>query len=84
MTANNKPLCRIVDMNRSTVSIIGTVTRRLIRAGLKEQAGEWTQRAYACSSRDEVLRLMCEYIDVGGKEDELIDGEEEGTCGHSP
>lgn len=46
-------------------SIIGRVSKALKRAGEAELAKEFTDKAFAAGSYDEILRLCMEYVDVG-------------------
>lgn len=45
-------------------AIIGTVSRALKRAGLKDEAAEWTAGAMACGSYDDVLVLAMQTVEV--------------------
>jgi hypothetical protein len=45
-------------------NIIGNVVWTLEEWGLPEQAKEFQQKAVACHSYDEVLRLCMEYVEV--------------------
>lgn len=60
----NKPTCELIGQDGNVFAIIGAVSKTLKRAGLKEQASEFTKRAFSSSSYDEVLRLVMEYVEV--------------------
>lgn len=59
----SKPTCEIVGTDGNVFAVIGTVSKTLRRAGLFEQAKEWSEKAMCCGSYDEVLRLMFDYVD---------------------
>jgi len=61
---NLKPQCQLTGIDGNVFNIIGTVSKTLKRAGLDDQAKEFTDRAWDSESYDDVLRLCFEYVDV--------------------
>ena len=59
-----KPEVKLIGTGGNVFSIIGTVSRGLKNAGLREQAKEFAEKAFLCSNYDEVLQLVMEYVDV--------------------
>lgn len=63
-TAVEKPVCKLAGTDGNVFAIIGNVRQTLIRAGLKEEAKEFANKALSSGSYDEVLQLCFEYVDV--------------------
>lgn len=59
-----KPTARLIGEDSNVFGIIGTVAKTLKKAGQKEQAEEFTSRAFDCHSYDAVLALLQEYVEV--------------------
>ena len=59
-----RPTACLIGENGNVFNIIGRVSKALKRAGQKEQAEEFTNKAFACLSYDEVLALLHEYVEV--------------------
>ena len=59
-----KPVCKLVGEDGNVFNIIGRVSKSLRNVGLKEQASEFTAKAFKCDSYDAVLQLAMEYVDV--------------------
>ena len=59
-----KPICQLTGTDGNVFSVIANVTSCLKKAGLKEQADEFTAKAFACANYDEILRLCFEYVEV--------------------
>ena len=59
-----KPECKLIGEDGNVFNIIGIVSKTLQRAGLKEQANEFKEKAFACNSYSEVLTLTMKYVDV--------------------
>jgi len=59
-----KPECKLIGEDGNVFAIIGTVSRTLKRAGLKEEAKEFVDKAFAAHSYDEVLCLCMDYVEV--------------------
>lgn len=64
MTTFNKPSVRLTGKDGNAFAIIGRVSRALKEDGQKERAKEFTEKAFASGSYDEVLRLCIEYVEV--------------------
>ncbi len=56
----SKPTCRLVGTDGNVFAIIANVSKCLY----KEQAHEFENKAIACDSYDEVLRVVLEYVEV--------------------
>ncbi len=59
-----KPVVELVGEDGNVFSIIGTVSKALRRAGLSDQAKEFSSKAFMAGSYDEVLQLCFEYVEV--------------------
>ncbi len=59
-----KPECKLIGEDGNVFNIIGQVSKVLKEAGQSNIAKEFTDRAFASSSYDEVLRLCQEYVEV--------------------
>lgn len=60
----NKPVCKLIGTDGNVFAIIGNVGKSLKRAGLKDEAKEFTDKTFECGSYDAVLRLASEYVQV--------------------
>lgn len=61
---SEKPVCKLVGTNGNVFAIIGKVSACLKKAGQKEQADEFKNMAFVCTSYDEVLQLVIKYVEV--------------------
>lgn len=61
---DGKPECKLVGEDGNVFAIIGRVRAALRRAGLRDKMEEFTKRAQAAKSYDEVLQLCFEYVEV--------------------
>ena len=59
-----KPEVRLTDVDGNVFMIIGTVRKALQRAGLNDEAEEFTKKAHNAESYDKVLQLCMEYCEV--------------------
>ena len=59
-----KPKVQLTGKDSNVFSIIGRVTSALKKAGQADKAKEFTDKAFAAGSYDEVLRLAMTYCDV--------------------
>jgi hypothetical protein len=59
-----KPIVKLIGEDGNVFAIIGAVSKALKRAGEKERATEFTEKAFAAHSYDEVLQLAMEYCEV--------------------
>ena len=57
-------IVRITGTNGNVFAIIGKVAQALKQAGQKDQAKEFTNKAFSAKSYDDVLRLCFEYVEV--------------------
>jgi len=65
MNDSIKPKCKLTGTDGNAFSIIGNVSKTLKRAGLKDEAKEFTDRAFKCESYEELIgKLIYEYVDV--------------------
>ena len=60
----DKPKCKLVGTDGNVFAIIGNVSKTLKRAGMADKAKEFTKKAFASGSYDEVLQLCTEYVEV--------------------
>ena len=68
-----KPKCQLVGIDGNVYNIIATVSNCLKRAGQKEQAKEFEERAFKAESYNAVLVLCLEYVDVEDEEEDEED-----------
>ena len=59
-----RPRCRLVGEDGNVFSIIGRVASALRRAGMRDEADEFVERALASRSYDEALTLVFDYVEV--------------------
>ncbi len=59
-----KPAVKLLGEDGNVFNIIGQTSRALKQAGLKEEAKEFTAKAFAAHSYDEVLQLVMTYCEV--------------------
>jgi len=59
-----KPSCKLIGEDGNVFNIIGRVSQALKGAGMKDKAEEFTKKAFASKSYDEVLRLCMDYVEV--------------------
>lgn len=59
-----KPKCKLVGEDGNVFAIIGKVTKTLKDAELLGKAREFSEKAFASNSYNEVLNLAMEYCDV--------------------
>ena len=59
-----KPIVKLVGTDGNIFAIIGNVSAALKRAGLREQAAEFSKRALSSSSYSEVLCLVSDYVEI--------------------
>lgn len=64
MTTESKPECKLIGEDGNVFNVIGRVSKSLKRAGMKEAADEFMQKAFSSGSYDEVLRLAMEYVEI--------------------
>jgi hypothetical protein len=59
-----KPTVQLNGEDGNVFGIIGRVSKALKRAGMPEEAIEFTTKAFACHSYDDVLQLCFAYVEV--------------------
>lgn len=59
-----KPKCELVGTDGNVFSIIGQVSRALKKAGYKDKADEFCEKAMKQNSYDDVLMLLHQYVEV--------------------
>ena len=60
----NKPDCPLIGEDGNVFAIISNVSGTLKRAGRRDKAQEFTTRAFAAKSYDEVLAMLDDYVEV--------------------
>lgn len=60
----DKPVCKLIGKDGNAFSIIGNVSRTLKKAGQKEKAKEFTEKAMEQPSYDDLLILVHDYVEV--------------------
>ena len=61
---NEKPTVQLIGENGNVFNVIGKTKKALERAGMREEAKAFTDKAFAAGSYDEVLRLVMDYCEV--------------------
>lgn len=61
---DKKPICNLKGVDGNVFFIIGHVSKTLKRAGLRDKAEEFREKATQQESYDAVLRLLFDYVDV--------------------
>jgi hypothetical protein len=59
-----KPKCKLVGTDGNVFAIIGNVSKALKKAGMRDKASEFQQRAFKSGSYDDVLILCHEYVEI--------------------
>ena len=59
-----KPTCELSGTDGNVFMVIGKVSKTLKRAGLRDKAKEFTDKASHAESYDKVLQLCFEYVEV--------------------
>lgn len=59
-----KPACVLIGEDGNVFNIIGRVSKALKKAGLADQAKEFTGKALSSESYDSVLQMATEYVEV--------------------
>lgn len=62
--SKKKPVCKLTGTNGNVFAIIGNVSKTLKNANQSDKASEFSKKAFAAGSYDEVLKLCFEYVDV--------------------
>lgn len=62
--SNSKPKCKLSGTYGNVFAIIGNVSNTLKRAGLKDQADEFSSKAFEQKNYQDVLALCFDYVDV--------------------
>ena len=60
----SKPTCKLIGEDGNIFNVIGLVSRSLKKAGMKDKSEEFTKKAFASHSYDEVLALATKYVKV--------------------
>ena len=63
-TTFEKPEVQLTGTDGNVFALIGTCSRALKRAGLREQATEMTNRVMSAESYDEALAIMMQYVEA--------------------
>lgn len=61
---NKKPVCKLIGTDGNAFAIIGKVSATLKKAGLADQAKEFSEKAFQCPSYDALLTLTHDYVEV--------------------
>jgi len=55
---------KLVGEDGNVFNIIGKVIRELNLAGFTDEAKQFQEEVFKCGSYDEVLQLVCKYVEV--------------------
>ena len=64
MEPKSKIVVKLVGENGNVFNIIGKVSKALERGGQPDLAKEFKEKCFAAKSYDEVLQLVCQYVEV--------------------
>ena len=64
MTDKNRPNCKLIGTDGNVFSIIGKVSATLKKAGMKDEARDFVNKAFNASSYNAVLVLATQYVRV--------------------
>jgi hypothetical protein len=59
-----KPVVNLIAEDGNIFSIMGRCTKALKNIGQHEEAKELTEKIFSCSSYDEALEIVMEYVEV--------------------
>lgn len=59
-----KPRCRLIGTDGNVFALGGKVREALRKAKQEDKASEFTQRLFRCTSYEEALTLMDEYVTI--------------------
>lgn len=59
-----KPKCKLIGNDGNAFAIIGSVRNTLNKAGQKDKAKEFCDKAFNAKSYDELLVMLDEYVEV--------------------
>lgn len=60
---NNKPKAKVIGENGNVFNLLGICTKVLRANNQNEQAKEMSAKIFTCSSYDEALQMMSEYVE---------------------
>ena len=70
----SKPDCPLIGQDGNIFNLVGIASRTLREHGLSQQAKEMTQKVFACSSYEEALNVLGDYVNItSAKEEEHMD-----------
>lgn len=61
---SKKPVAKLIGADGNVFNLLGVCKSALSKAGMRDKADEMSKRVFACSSYDEALQIMMEYVDV--------------------
>ena len=64
MNQEQKPKCKLSGQDGNVFNLIGLASRTLRAAKLQDEAKEMSKRCFRAGSYNEVLRIICEYVDA--------------------
>lgn len=59
-----KPICKLTGTDGNVFAVIGNVSTALKRGGCKDKVEEFQEKAFRCSSYDDVLQICHKYVEV--------------------
>ena len=59
-----KPQCQLVGTDGNAFAIMGAVSKALKKDGQRERADLWMTNAQLCTSYDDLLVLLHDYVEV--------------------
>ena len=68
-----KPTCKLIGQDGNVFNPIGITSKTLKRAGLRDEAKEFCEKAFACHSYNEVLNLIGEYVETTGPDEPMFE-----------
>jgi hypothetical protein len=62
LTKEQRPKVKLVGQNGNIYNLIGVASKELRKAGFITESKEMTDKIFQCSSYDEALSTICEYV----------------------
>lgn len=59
-----KPKCKLVGTDGNVFALAGRVTSALKKAGQADKASEFSEKLFKCSSYEDALCLMSDYVEI--------------------
>lgn len=65
-----KPAVQLIGQDGNIFNLMGIASKALRRTGQDKEAKEMTDRIFNCASYNEALRIIAEYCEIEGEDEE--------------